>query len=216
MTTPHVTHCNVATPRAKVVGNGIVQTAIDKHPTGGPVEVDLQGFVTDQVGDTRHHGGNEQALYAFAAEDYEHWEHELGRALRPGLFGENLTTRGIDVNTALIGERWRIGTVTVEVSGPRVPCATFGAQMGEDAWPRRFGGLDRTGAYLRVLEPGAIAPGDEIVVLDRPDHHVTVSDTHRIHRRDRGEASRLVDLPGLESSLARWAEARTTAPARRR
>ena len=203
-----VTHCNVATPRPKVVAGGIVRTAIDKHPTDGPVAVDMEGFVTDQVGDTRHHGGNHQALYAFADEDYDHWARELGRDLRPGLFGENLTTRGIDVNAALIGERWRVGTVTVEVSGPRIPCATFGAQVGEEAWPRRFGALDRTGAYLRVIEPGRIGPGDGIVVLDRPEHDVTVSDAHRIHRRDRGEAARLVGLPALVPSMAAWAASR--------
>jgi MOSC domain-containing protein YiiM len=210
MSNAHVTHVNVATPRPKVVGDQVIRTAIDKHPTDGPVEVDMEGFVTDQVGDTRHHGGNEQALYAFAVEDYDHWERELGRELRPGLFGENLTTTDIDVNAALIGERWRIGTVTVEVSGPRIPCATFGAQVGERAWPRRFGALDRTGAYLRVLEPGSIGPGDEIVVLDRPDHDITVSDTHRIHRRDRGDVARLVGLPGLVSSMAAWARGRTS------
>lgn len=214
---PHVTHVNVATPRPKMVGNRLVETAIDKHPVDGRVEVDMEGFVSDQVGDTRHHGGNEQALYAFAGEDYDHWERELGRELRPGLFGENLTTRGIDVDAALIGERWRIGTVTVEVSGPRIPCATFGAQVGEKGWPRRFGALDRTGAYLRVLEVGAVAAGDRIEVIDRPDHDVTVSDAHRIHRRDRDEAARLVGLPGLVSPMAEWAARRVgdDRPARR-
>ncbi|HSJ45501.1 MAG TPA: MOSC domain-containing protein [Euzebyales bacterium] len=127
---PHVTHVNVATPRPKMVGNRVVGTAIDKHPVDGRVEVGMEGLVTDQVGDARHHGGNEQALYAFAGEDYDHWEHELGRELRPGLFGENLTTRGIDVNAVLIGERGRIGTVRVEVSGPRIPCATFAVSGG--------------------------------------------------------------------------------------
>lgn len=205
MSSPHVTHVNVATPRAKVVGDHVVETAIDKHASDGPVEVTLTGLVTDQVGDTRHHGGNQRALYAFAREDYEHWERELGRALRAGLFGENLTTRDIDVNAALIGERWRIGTVVAEVSGPRTPCATFGAQVGERGWPQRFGALDRPGPYLRVLEAGHIVPGDEIAVLDRPGHDVTVSDVHRIRRRDRGEAGRLVGLPGLLSDLARWA-----------
>ena len=211
MTGPHVTHVNVATPRPKMVGNRVIETAIDKHPSDGPVEVDMQGFVTDQVGDTKHHGGNQRALYAFAGEDYDHWERELGRALRPGLFGENVTTRQIDVNAALIGERWRIGSITVEVSGPRIPCATFGAQMGERGWPRRFGTLDRPGAYLRVLEVGTVGPGDEIVVLDRPDHDLTVSDIHRISRRDRGEAARLVGLRGLVSDLADWAARQTSA-----
>ena len=198
-------HVNVATPRPKVVGSKVVQTAIDKHAVEGPVEVDAEGFVGDQVGDTRVHGGPGQALYAFATEDYAYWEAELDRALRPGLFGENLTTSGIDVNAALIDERWRIGSVTVAVTGPRIPCATFAAQVGERGWPRRFGAVDRPGAYLRVIETGAITAGDTVEVVDRPDHDVTVSDTHRIYRRDRDEAGRLVDLPGLAPPLAAWA-----------
>lgn len=210
MTRPHVTHCNTAVPRTMRVGMSVEQTAIDKHAREGAVEVDLEGFVTDQVGDTEHHGGNEQALYAFAGEDYDDWALELGRELRPGLFGENLTTRGIDVNAALIGERWRIGDVTAVVSGPRIPCATFAAQVGERAWVKRFIERGRPGAYLRVVDTGAIAPDDGIQVIDRPDHDVTVSDTLRIYRRDRDEAGRLIGLPGLVSSLAEWARAQTS------
>lgn len=209
MSSPHVTHVDVATPRPTMVGNRVDETAIDKHAVEGPVDVDLEGFVTDQVGHPQYHGGNQRALYAFAAEDYEHWAAELERELRPGLFGENLTTRDIDVNAALIGERWRIGSVTVAVSGPRIPCGNFAAQMGESGWPRRFGAIDRPGAYLRVLVPGAIAAGDGIEVLDRPDHDITVSDTHRIVRRDRDEAARLLDLPALVDDLAQWARERT-------
>ncbi|CAN5842203.1 MOSC domain-containing protein [soil metagenome] len=205
MPNPYVTHVNVATPRPKMVGNRVVETAIDKHAVDGPVEVDREGFVNDQVGDTRNHGGPGQALYAFATEDYGYWAAELDRELRPGLFGENLTTTGIDVNAALIGEQWRIGSVTVEVSGPRIPCATFAAQVGERGWPRRFGAVDRPGPYLRVVETGAITAGDTIEVIKRPDHDVTVSDTHRIYRRDRDEATRLVDLPGLAAPLVEWA-----------
>lgn len=205
MPNPYVTHVNVATPRPKMVGNRVVETAIDKHAVDGPVEVDREGCISDQVGDTRNHGGPGQALYAFANEDYEYWAAELERELRPGLFGENLTTIGIDVNAALIGEQWRIGSVTVEVSGPRIPCATFAAQVGERGWPRRFGAVDRPGPYLRVVETGAITAGDTIEVIGRPDHDVTVSDTHRIYRRDRGEATRLVDLPGLAAPLVEWA-----------
>jgi MOSC domain-containing protein YiiM len=205
MTHALVTHCNVATPRPKLVGNGVVETAIDKRAAAGPVDVDREGFVADQVGDTRHHGGEGQALYAYAGEQYDHWAAALGRDLRPGLFGDNLTTRALAVDDALIGERWRVGTVTVEVTGPRVPCATFAAQVGERGWVRRFAAHGRPGAYLRVVEPGAIAPGDEIAIVDRPDHDVTVADVFRIHLRDRDEAHRLVELPGLGAPLADWA-----------
>jgi MOSC domain-containing protein YiiM len=211
MTGAHVTHCNVARPRPKLIDNSIVETAIDKHAADGPVDVDREGFVTDQVGDTRHHGGTEQALYAYAGEQYDHWEAELGRELRPGVFGDNLTTRGLDVDGALIGERWRVGTVTVEISGPRIPCATFAAQVGERGWVRRFAAHGRSGAYLRVVQPGAIAPGDRIVVVDRPDHDVTVSDVLRIHLHDHHEAHRLVALPGLGTRLGEWARRQVAA-----
>lgn len=209
MSSAYVSHVNVAIPRPKMVGNRVIDTAIDKHAAEGAVAVGLTGFVSDRVGNPTYHGGSDRALYAFAGEDYDWWADELDRVLRPGLFGENLTTRGIDVNAALIGERWRIGTATVAVSGPRVPCATFAAQMGERGWVRRFGALDRPGAYLRVLEPGAVRAGDEIAVLVRPDHDVTVSDTHRIYRRDRSEAARMIDLPHLVSDLAQWAHDHT-------
>lgn len=204
---PHayVTHVNVATPRPKMVGDHVKETAIDKHAASGSLEVDAEGLVNDQVGNPSVHGGPEAALYVFAREDYEHWADELERELRPGFFGENLTTSGIAVNDALIGEQWRIGTVTVAVTGPRIPCATFAAQVGERGWPRRFSAANRPGAYLRVLETGAIAAGDAIEVIDRPDHDVTVSDTHRIYVSDRDEAARLVDLPGLRSTFLEWA-----------
>jgi MOSC domain-containing protein YiiM len=213
MTVAHVTHCNVATPRPKLVGNSVIDTAIDKHAADGPVEVDREGFVSDQVGDTRHHGGEGQALYAYAGEQYDHWSAELGRELRPGQFGDNLTTRGLDVDDALIGERWRVGTVTIEVSGPRIPCATFAAQVGERGWVRRFAAHGRSGAYLRVIAPGAIAPGDRIDVVDRPHHDVTVADVFRIRLRDRDEAHRLVDLPALGAPLAEWARRQVDASA---
>lgn len=202
---PRVTHCNVATPRPLAVGARVVDTAIDKRAQTGPVEVDGDGFVADQVGNGGVHGGTARALYAFAGEDYDVWAQELERTLRPGLFGENLTTRAIDVNAARIGETWRIGSVTVAVSGPRVPCATFAAHIGVPGWARRFAERDRPGTYLRVLEPGAIQAGDEIVVLSRPPHDVTVSDVARIMRRDRGEAERMVDLPHLIEGMADWA-----------
>jgi MOSC domain-containing protein YiiM len=183
----------------------MITTAIDKCPQTGRVPVDAEGLVPDEQADRRAHGGTEQALYAYATEDYAWWGEQLGRELAPGMFGENLTTAGIDVNAALIGERWRIGEVVVEVSGPRTPCATFAARMGEPGWPRRFGAADRPGAYFRVRELGTVAGGDQITVLERPGHDVSVADCARIYLRDRHEADRLCDLPGLVPWVAAWA-----------
>ncbi|MEV6809768.1 MOSC domain-containing protein [Streptomyces sp. NPDC051132] len=159
-------------------------TGIDKQPAEGPVRVaapgpkgvGASGLAGDTVCDLRHHGGNDQAVYAFAREDLDDWERELGRSLPNGCFGENLTTDGLDVSGALIGERWRIGAeLVLEVTSGRIPCATFQGHMGERGWVRRFTQKGATGAYLRVIEPGEIRAGDPIEVVYRPDHEVTAT-----------------------------------------
>ncbi|QLE72549.1 MOSC domain-containing protein [Streptomyces rectiverticillatus] len=159
-------------------------TGIDKRPVEGPVAVAApgpkgiggSGLAGDEIVSLRHHGGDDQAVYAFAREDLDRWEQELGRPLPHGSFGENLTTSGLDVNGALIGERWRIGAdLVLEVSAPRIPCRTFATWLGEAGWIKRFTQEAAPGAYLRVIEPGEIRAGDPVTVVHRPGHHVTVS-----------------------------------------
>jgi MOSC domain-containing protein YiiM len=159
-------------------------TGIDKRPVEGPIAVRAPGpkgtgavgLAGDRVYDLKHHGGDDQAVYAYAREDLDGWEPELGRPLRDGDFGENLTTWELGVSEALIGERWRIGPeVVLEVSGPRIPCATFQGWLEREGWIGRFTEAARPGAYLRVIEPGEIRAGDRIEVVRRPDHDVTVA-----------------------------------------
>jgi MOSC domain-containing protein YiiM len=167
----------------------VLSTGIGKRPVAGPVEVRGpgpkrgglgSGLVGDHIGDTAHHGGDDQAVYAFAREDLDRWEQRLGRPLPNGAFGENLTTAGIDPNTARIGEIWQIGDIVqLQITAPRVPCATFRGRMGERRWLRTFAADARSGAYFRVLVPGSIRSGDAITVVHQPEHDVTVSLTHR-------------------------------------
>ncbi|ARF55868.1 MOSC domain-containing protein [Streptomyces gilvosporeus] len=159
-------------------------TGIDKRPTDGPVTVTApgpkgvgaSGLAGDAVVNTRHHGGNDQAVYAYAREDLDGWERELGRELPNGAFGENLTTRGVEISGALIGERWRVGPrLLLEVTSPRIPCRTFQEWLGEPGWIKRFTRAAVPGAYLRVLEPGEIRAGDAVEAVHRPGHAVTVT-----------------------------------------
>jgi MOSC domain-containing protein YiiM len=158
-------------------------TAIVKSPTDHPVFVSAPGLVKgesglegDFIGDKKNHGGDDQAVYAFAREDLDRWEAELGFVLPDGAFGENLTTIGIDPNEARIGERWQVGPdILLEVTSPRIPCKTFAARLGVVGWARRFSESGRPGAYLRVLQAGSVRAGDPISVLHRPAHDVTVS-----------------------------------------
>ncbi|MEU9665054.1 MOSC domain-containing protein [Streptomyces bobili] len=157
-------------------------TGIDKRPVEGPVRVAApgpkgvagSGLAGDAVCHRRHHGGDDQAVYAVAREDLDDWERELGRTFADGAFGENLTTTGLEVSGARIGERWRIGPqVVLEVTSGRIPCRTFQGHVGEKGWVRRFTQKAATGAYLRVIVPGEIRAGDPIEIVHLPQHEVT-------------------------------------------
>jgi MOSC domain-containing protein YiiM len=163
-------------------------TGIDKRPVAGPVTVKaprakgmgMVGLAGDRVYDVREHGGPDRAVYAYAREDLDFWAAQLGRPLPDGVFGENLTTEGAEVNGALIGERWRVGpTVVLEASGPRIPCGTFEGWLAQAGWIKRFALTGRPGTFFRVIEPGEIQAGDEIEIVHRPDHDVTVALTFR-------------------------------------
>jgi MOSC domain-containing protein YiiM len=158
-------------------------TGIDKRPSSEPVELrdpgprlGFSGAAGDAICDASSHGGTDQAVYAYAREDLDHWQSELGRALSNGVFGENLTTAGLDVNGALVGERWQVGDVCVlEVTSPRIPCRTFAGWLQEQLWVKRFTDRGAPGAYLRVIVPGRVAGGDPVSVIHRPDHEITIA-----------------------------------------
>lgn len=165
-------------------------TGIDKRPTDGPVAVRApgpmrgglgSGIVGDVIGNRKLHGGDDQAVYVYAREDLDVWESRLGRDLTNGMFGENITTTGIDVTGAVIGERWRIGAdgLLLEVTRPRTPCKTFAKRLGIAGWIKTFTHGGTPGAYLRVLEPGSIRGGDSVEIVERPDHGVTIGFVYR-------------------------------------
>jgi MOSC domain-containing protein YiiM len=156
------------------------RTAIDKRPHPGPVYVAERGLQGDAQLDTKHHGRPWQAVYAYAEEDLDWWRGHLQRDLPPGTFGDNLTTSGLDITGAVIGEVWQIGSgedaVLVEVTAPRIPCRTFTNWMDEPHWVRRFTEHGAPGAYLRVRRTGYVQPGDPIVLASRPGHGVRIAD----------------------------------------
>jgi MOSC domain-containing protein YiiM len=168
-------------------------TGIEKIPTSEPVLVRApgtrgeglgSGLVGDVVCDRHNHGGDTQAVYAYAREDLDHWECVLGRTLPAGVFGENLTTIGVDVNRAVIGERWRIGELELQVTFPRTPCGTFRAWIAERGWLRTFTVAALPGTYLSVVSPGQVSAGDPVTVVHRPTHGVTVAQVFRAITRE--------------------------------
>jgi MOSC domain-containing protein YiiM len=210
---------NVSMPRPNL-WKGLSMTGIDKRPVDGPVPVvvpgpkgtGMVGLAGDRVYDVKHHGGYDQAVYAYAREDLDRWEAELGRSLANGTFGENLTTTALDVNSALIGERWRIGPdVVLEVSCPRIPCATFQGWLEREGWIKQFTQAALPGAYLRVIEPGEIRAADLVEIVHRPGHDVTVAIAFRAMTREPKLLPRLLVVDALPEETKELARRRTTA-----
>jgi MOSC domain-containing protein YiiM len=201
---------NLAVPE-RSTAKGVGMTGINKRPVDHPVAVRApgpktiglhSGLVGDQIFDIRHHGGDDQAVYAYAREDYDWWERRLGRTLPGGLFGENLTTVDVPVSEAVIGERWRIGAdLVLQPTFGRIPCATFQAKMGEPRWVKTFTRESRPGAYLRVVAPGNVRAGDRIEVVDQPAHGVTITLAFRAYLTERHLLPELLAMQGLPDDL---------------
>lgn len=174
---------NIGRAQPVPIGDRMEPTAIIKSPVDGPVTLADDHVAGDVQADRRHHGGRDQAVYAYDRDSYDAWEAELGRDLPNGFFGENLTLAGIDVDTARLGEQWRIGDdVVLAVTSPRIPCWKLGWRMQDPSFVGTFLHGDRSGAYLRIVTAGAVAAGDVVEVVARPDHDVTVTDVLALWR----------------------------------
>jgi MOSC domain-containing protein YiiM len=201
---------NLAVPEPNLA-KGVGVTGINRRPVDhlvtvrapGPKTTGLHsGLVGDQIFDIEHHGGDDQAVYAYAREDYDWWQARLSRRLANGLFGENLTTEGVNVNGTVIGERWRIGPrLVLQPTFGRIPCVTFQRKMGEPRWVKTFTRANRPGAYLRVLEPGEVWAGDPVIVQDRPAHGVTIAQAFRAYTTEPELLPELVEIDGLPDDL---------------
>lgn len=198
---PEVTSVNIGQVREVTWHGRRIRTGIWKTPIDAPSVmargVNLDG---DDQGDRRAHGGPDKAVYAYAEEDYRFWQQAESIAVTPGLFGENLTVRGLGLRDAVVGERWRIGTAVLEVAQPRLPCYKLGIRMGDDEFPERFQEAGRLGAYLRIVTEGVVAPGDPIELVFRPDHGVTL----REMLDALGDRERLQSLLRAPELPARW------------
>lgn len=183
-------------------------TGIYKIPTAGPVVVRApgptgSGLAGDAIGNPKFHGGDDQAVYVYAREDLDGWETQLDRTLTDGMFGENLTTEGIDVTQTRIGERWRVGTdgLVLEVSAPRTPCRTFAAMLEVRHWIKTFTEAGLPGAYLRVISPGTVRAGDDITVEHRPDHDITIGLVFRARMSEPALLPRLAVADALSAEI---------------
>lgn len=181
------------------------KTGIDKRAALGPIRFANQEVVGDVIVDRNHHGGFDQAVYAYAREDADWWEKEIGQEIAHGRFGENLTTSGIDVNRALIGERWKIGSTILEVSQPRIPCRVFAGFWQRPTLIKEFMRAEKPGTYLRIIQEGEIIAGDLIEIIYTPEHSITIADLYAAKNGDRSKVVEIAKVKELSEAYQEWA-----------
>lgn len=177
------------------------ETGIDKRAVDRRVRIFDDHVEGDTVVDRTHHGGQYKAVYAYAREDAAWWEDEIGRPLAGGAFGENLTTIGLDITNAVIGEQWRIGSVVLQVTEPRIPCRVFAGFWDRPNLIKEFSDAGRPGTYLKIVEEGDVGAGDGISVVRRPDHGVTVG---MAFAAKLGDTELLTRLHGVDDFPPKW------------
>ncbi|MDQ2667801.1 MAG: MOSC domain-containing protein [Gemmatimonadota bacterium] len=204
----HVVSLNVGGIRHVEWQGRDVTTGIWKTPVVGRVTLKGVNFTGDDQADRTVHGGPDKAVYAYALEDYHYWrEAEPGMDAQAALFGENLTTEGIDLTAAIVGERWTVGSTILEIAQPRLPCYKLGIRVGDSTFLKRFLTAQRVGAYLRVIEEGDVGAGDAIDVISRPAHGITLRNmVEALGNADRAAALR--DVPYLPEFWEQVAERR--------
>jgi len=182
------------------------RTGIDKRSVTGAIEFKNDGVAGDRIIDTNAHGGYHQAVYAYAREDAQWWEREINEEIPAGRFGENLTTEGIDVNAAIIGEQWKIGSVILEVSQPRIPCRVFAGFWKRATLIKDFTQAGRPGTYLRIIQEGSAQAGDLIEVIFKPDHTISISDLFAAKSGERSKINEIKDVTYLSAEFKEWSQ----------
>ena len=182
------------------------KTGIDKRAVDGPITFANEEVTGDVIVDRNHHGGFDQAVYAYSREDADWWQNQLGITIDNGRFGENLTTSGIDVNQALVGERWKIGSTILEVSQPRIPCRVFAGFWQRPTLIKEFMESGKPGTYLRIIQEGQINAGDAIEILSKPDHQITIADLYAAKNGERSKVQEIAAVKELSIKYQEWAQ----------
>ena len=182
------------------------KTGIDKRSAIGAIKFANEQLENDVIVDRKHHGGYHQAVYAYAREDADWWEKELGTSIDNGRFGENLTTLGIDVNASIIGEQWKIGSTILEVSQPRIPCRVFAGFWNRPTLIKEFMVAGKPGTYLRIMQEGEIQAGDEIEVIHVPSHGIKISDLYAAKNGERSKINEIAEVKELSPEYQEWAK----------
>jgi MOSC domain-containing protein YiiM len=188
---------------------GEEQSAIFRSPSAGPVALGSLGLAGDEVADKIHHGGAEMAVHHYPHDHYGFWQEFLGGHEllgQPGALGENITTSGLTEEEVCIGDRFRLGTALVEVSQGRQPCWKIDHKFQRKGITAKVVETAKSGWYYRVIEPGMVAEGDALELVERPNDGWSVARVFRAVLHKGADTAELVGIARLETLSQVWRE----------
>lgn len=198
----------VLTGKAVPFGRPDTLSAIGKHPVDAAIAIGPAGLEGDEQADRRNHGGPDKAIHHYPFDHYAAWRGDLPAPCplldSVGAFGENLSTLGLTEETVCVGDIFRIGTATVQVSQGRQPCWKLNHRFGVKDMARRVQSTGRTGWYYRVLEPGIAAAGDGIALVERPLSDWPLARILRAFYHDTGDLDTLAGIAELQPLATGW------------
>lgn len=206
---PEINVCsvNIGSSREIRVGEKTLATGFFKCAVSGLVRVAESGLDGDLVADATRHGGRDQAVYLYSQEDAYWWAERLQRDVPPGFFGENLTIERWWPDPK-IGDRISFEDLVLEISFPRIPCATLAARVGAPGFVKEFVAAHRPGLYARVLQPGAVGAGSRGTVQLAPASYPSTASLFEIWHhtpRARDVLQSALDAPIAERARAAFA-----------
>lgn len=140
-------------------------TGMFKREQPMPVWIGREGIAGDQQADRRVHGGLEKAVHLYPADHYPILAAAfpaIAGLLRPGALGENLSVAGLSEADVRLGDIFRLGDATLQISRPRTPCWKIDRRLGTEGVMAFIAEHGLTGWYFRVLEEGQAEGGDEL------------------------------------------------------
>ncbi len=194
---------NIGLPQQENFHDKVIVTGMCKKPVAGPLLLTATGFVGDGVGDRKHHGGSDKSVCVYSLDHYLYWAGVLGIEMPGAAFGENLSVSGMREPDVCIGDVFRIGGATVQVSQPRQPCGTLAARYGRQDFVKLVVDSGRTGFYFRTLAEGMVQAGDAVTLLERDPRGVTVAYANTVYHHDRKNREgieRVLAVPALSAS----------------
>lgn len=195
---------NIGTKKKIIYRGKEILTGIYKYPVNEPLHLGKTDVENDAVIDRRYHGGADKACYIYSADHYPFWQQKYPNLdWSWGMFGENLSVKGMDESELYIGDIFKVGTSVVQITQPRQPCFKLGIRLEDDKAVKEFVKANKPGAYVRILVEGKIKVGDRFIPIEQKPDNLSIKEIYHLIYNEKDNIEQIkkaVQMPELAES----------------